>query len=135
MWSGREPSCEGRSIIHVLTTCAPVMSLTPLFISTAIRCSSLSLDNGIVEYTPSTDGSGLFSGDFSGSGLFGDPDTLSQYDYETIATHKCNTGFVLTVGDVERTCGDGNGVNGEWSGTAPVCQCMWYKKSYLQCLT
>ena len=77
-----------------------------------------------MEYTPSTDGSDLFSGDFSGSGLFSDPDILSQYDYGTIATYKCNTGFVLTVGDVERTCGDGNDVNGEWSGTAPVCQCM-----------
>ena len=106
-----------------------------IFISTAIRCSSLSLDNGIVEYTPSTDGSDLFSGDFSGSGLFSDPDILSQYHYGTIASHKCNTGFVLTVGDLERTCGDGNGVNGEWSGTASVCQCMWYRKGFSMCLT
>ena len=84
----------------------------------------LSFDNGIVEYTSSTDRSSLFSGDFSGSGFFVNPDVSFQYDYGTIAIHKCSTGFVLTVGDVERTCGDGNGVNGEWSGTAPLCQCM-----------
>ena len=75
-----------------------------------IICPPLVLGNGSVEYSSD----GAVSG---GIGVFS--------TYGTIATHSCNDGFVLTVGDVERTCGDGNGVHGEWSGMAAGCECKY----------
>ena len=53
----------------------------------------------------------------------GDSDGSSPYDYNTAATHTCNEGFFMTAGNVVRTCGNGEGVNGAWSGTAPTCTC------------
>ena len=37
------------------------------------------------------------------------------------ATYSCNTGFNL-VGDSTRTCL----ATGDWSGNAPICECMLY---------
>ena len=59
--------------------------------------------------------SGAYSGDGSGT-YSGDVAT-----YGTIALHSCDAGFVLTGGDAVRTCGDGVGVSGVWSGDAPIC--------------
>ena len=86
--------------------------------SAAIMCSPLFLGNGIVEYDMNIDGSGSFSGDTDG---------IMPHDFGITATHICNTGFVLTGGDAVRTCGDGLGVMGEWSGEELACQCkqMW----------
>ena len=42
----------------------------------------------------------------------------------SVATHSCNTGFVL-VGQTTRVCEDTNGEtvgNGTWSGSAPTCE-------------
>ena len=51
----------------------------------------------------------------------GDDDDAVPYDYNTMATHTCNEGFFMASGNSQRTCGDGEGVNGEWSGMAPMC--------------
>ena len=106
-----------------------------MFVFPAVRCGSLTLVNGRVEFSQSPEESGFFSGDDIASGFFGGIDDTALYIYGTTARHSCDNGFILTVGDVERTCGNGNGVNGEWSGTAPVCQCMLYRKSFSKCLT
>ena len=70
-------------------------------IQPAIICASLSsINNGAITYSP---------------------DISSPFNYGTTATHTCNEGFFL-VGDSTQTCdGDGSGVNGVWSGSAPVC--------------
>ena len=75
-------------------------SLLILF-SSAITCTSLSLlNNGVLSYNP---------------------DTMTPFDFGTTASYSCNEGFFL-VGNTNQTCGgDGSGVNGIWSGSAPVC--------------
>ena len=41
--------------------------------------------------------------------------------FGTVANHSCDEGYFL-VGDSVRTCeGNGSTVEGEWSGTVPVC--------------
>ena len=51
-----------------------------------------------------------------------------QLVFGTVANHSCDEGYFL-VGDSVRTCeGSGSTVEGEWSGTAPVCSgrpCIW----------
>ena len=39
----------------------------------------------------------------------------------TIATFTCDTGYTLSGGIINRTCGS----DGVWSGSAPVCQRKW----------
>ena len=99
-------------------------SLFGILIFTAIMCGSLTVANGTVEFSQNQQESGFFSGDITASGFFAGTDDTALYDYGTTARHSCDDGFVLTAGDVERTCGDGDGVNGEWSGIASVCECM-----------
>ena len=49
-------------------------------------------------------------------------DVLAPFDFGTVATYSCCTGFGLNGGDVTRMCeGDGSSSIGEWSGTAPTC--------------
>ena len=44
-------------------------------------------------------------------------DVLAPFDFGTVATYSCDTGFGLNGGDVTRMCeGDGSGPIGEWSG-------------------
>ncbi len=45
------------------------------------------------------------------------PDTIAPFDVGTVATHRCNDGFVL-VGSETRTCLFGS----RWSGLIPVCR-------------
>ncbi len=41
----------------------------------------------------------------------------------TVATYTCNTGYILS-GNITRTCGS----DGQWRGSALVCQCeLFYK--------
>ncbi len=74
-----------------------------------------------MEYNSNIDGSGLLFpyGDIASGFISGG---LSQYDFGTAATLTCNTGFSLTGGDSVRTCDNGKGVEGEWSGEQPDCQ-------------
>ena len=44
------------------------------------------------------------------------------YEYGTIATYQCDSGYELTGGDTVRTCtGDGSNPVGQWNGNAPFC--------------
>ena len=94
-------SCVQSTCVNVRRV--PIMNCTIFCTSlTAITCSvSLgSITNGQVTYSP---------------------DTTPPYDFGTVATFSCNTGFSLSV-DVVRTCGgDGSSQSGEWSGSSPVC--------------
>ena len=46
--------------------------------------------------------------------------------FGTVANHSCDEGYFL-VGDSVRTCeGNGSTVEGEWSGTVPVCSGRLY---------
>ena len=43
--------------------------------------------------------------------------------YDTTATYSCDVGFGLSGGEAVRTCeGDGNSLEGMWSGDAPTCK-------------
>ncbi|XP_064384964.1 uncharacterized protein LOC135333878 isoform X2 [Halichondria panicea] len=75
-WSGVIPTCE------------------------AITCSLLTINNGMVFYSP---------------------DTTDPFNFRTTATYSCNDGFFIE-GEQTRNCtGDGSSVNGEWTGVSPVC--------------
>ena len=49
------------------------------------------------------------------------PDTIAPYDFGTVATHVCDTGFGI-VGSMTRTC-ERVGISpvGAWSGSATTC--------------
>ncbi len=68
-----------------------------VFLASAIVCSDLSIENGIVLHS-------------SGS--------TNNRPVNTMATHTCNSGYTLSGGTNPRTCGS----DGQWSGSAPVCQ-------------
>ena len=72
-----------------------------LFLSIAIECPGLSLENGVVTYST---------------------DTSPNFELGTIATHFCNTGLSLQ-GPVTRTCVNDDGIDivGVWSGSPPTC--------------
>ncbi len=47
--------------------------------------------------------------------------STAPYDYGTVATYTCNTGYFLS-GIATRTCGgDGSSVTGAFSGVDPFC--------------
>ena len=49
-------------------------------------------------------------------------DDLAPFDFETVATYSCDTGFELNGGDVTRMCGgDGTSPDGFFTGSAPTC--------------
>ena len=68
---------------------------------TAITCYTLGvLGDGMITYSP---------------------DTVAPFNFDTNATHICDTGFFLN-GQSSRTCtGDGLTINGVWTGSAPEC--------------
>ena len=72
-----------------------------LFVSTVITCSLLGdLGNGSIVYHDNV---------------------TEQLVFGTVANQSCDEGYFL-LGDSVRTCeGSGSTVEGEWSGTAPVC--------------
>ena len=76
----------------------------------AITCQGLTTPvNGVIQYTPSSS---------------------APYDFGTIVSYQCNTGFGLIGGDATRSCGgDGSSPNGVWSGTPPTCQGMLNDRS------
>ena len=47
--------------------------------------------------------------------------TDNELKYGTRATHSCDEGYSLT-GDMVRTCGGGQGIHGDWSGTPLLCE-------------
>ena len=98
LWSGEAPSCRGIQKID-----SSFLSLFALCSYTGITCTSLSqINNGLVAYSS------------------------SPFNFGTTATYTCNEGFFLQ-GDRTRTCGgDGSGLNGVWSGSAPVCAGIQY---------
>ena len=49
-----------------------------------------------------------------------DDDGMPPYDYSATATYSCDEGFYLN-GASTRTCGDGTGKIGSWSGSEPSC--------------
>ena len=68
----------------------------------AIKCEELTpLNNGAIQYSVDTD--------------------QAPYSFSTIATYHCHEGFYLS-GEVERTCGNGEGTVGHWNGTASTCE-------------
>ena len=75
---------------------------TYLAVNLATSCSALlAVENGKVTYPSGT---------------------TEPYDYGTIATYQCDSGYELTGGDTVRTCtGDGSSTMGQWNGAAPVC--------------
>lgn len=45
----------------------------------------------------------------------------STFDFGTIATYSCESGFAV-IGSLKRTCGgDGSSLTGEWDGYDPTC--------------
>ena len=44
--------------------------------------------------------------------------TTNGNTVNSVASYVCDTGYTLTDGDKERTCGPDN----RWSGTPPVCE-------------
>ena len=53
--------------------------------------------------------------------------SMGEEEYPT-ATYSCDTGFILSGGNVTRMCERAtNEYRGEWSGTAPRCVCKDYK--------
>ena len=77
------------------------ISLIPLsFIG--IRCTELILDHGKITYAPASE---------------------SPYHYHgTVASFTCNEDFEL-VGSSTRTCtGDGNTIQGYWTGVLTYCE-------------
>ena len=69
---------------------------TYIFSSTAQCLPLASIPNGVITY---------------------DPDMIPDYDVDTVATHTCNLGFRLSLGNVTRVCL----ASGRWSGITPVC--------------
>ena len=69
--------------------------------NSAIECAALSIANGVIEFEM-------------------DADDMAPYDHGATATYSCNEGFHLN-GVSTRTCGDGTGTMGSWSGSAPSC--------------
>ena len=50
-------------------------------------------------------------------------DMIAPYDLDTLASYRCNPGFVLRGGNVVRTCVDaGDGSGGRFDGEAPTCE-------------
>ncbi len=50
-------------------------------------------------------------------------DLTSPYDFNTMATYVCFTGYGLSGGDEVLSCGgDGSSPNGVWSGVIPTCE-------------
>ncbi|XP_064387502.1 uncharacterized protein LOC135335845 isoform X3 [Halichondria panicea] len=74
----------------------PVCSMTPV-------CDELEMiTNGVIIYTD---------------------DMIAPYDLDTLASYRCNPGFVLRGGNVVRTCVDaGDGSGGRFDGEAPTCE-------------
>ncbi len=51
-------------------------------------------------------------------------DSTSLYEFGTVATYVCDSGFGLSGGVISSTCGgDDSDPVGTWSGTAPSCLC------------
>ena len=49
------------------------------------------------------------------------PDVLALFDFGTVATYQCDSGYAIS-GEDTRTCeGDGRFFMGTWSGVAPTC--------------
>ncbi len=50
-------------------------------------------------------------------------DFTPPYDYGTVATYSCNTGFSIGGGDVNSVCADvDNEAEGGWTRTPPTCE-------------
>ena len=87
---GLKPLCDYKLVI-----CCSI------HFSTAITCSALNIENGMIMYSS---------------------DTTAPYDFGTTATYQCNEGYSFVRGDEVRTCGvDGSSSNGSWSGQSPAC--------------
>ena len=56
----------------------------------------------------------------------GQVSTTAGTTFGQTATYSCNPGY-NPVGDITRTCQ----ATGEWSGSAPTCQCMLLKFEYM----
>ncbi len=53
-----------------------------------------------------------------------DMDMTTPFDYQTMATYSCASGYTLTGGDNVRTCVGSSDSRGEWSGMSPICEGM-----------
>ena len=49
------------------------------------------------------------------------PDTTALYEFQTVASYRCNNGFGLRNGDFTRNCVNSAVSSGQWDGTAPEC--------------
>ena len=100
VWSGSAPTCEGMFYSAVSTIkeiCEVSYMYKVMFLSIVVDCGSVTDPaNGQVSHTSGT--------------------TFGQ-----TATYSCNTGYNL-VGDSTRICQ----ATGQWSGSAPTCQRMFY---------
>ncbi len=52
-----------------------------------------------------------------------DPDMTAAFEVDTVATHRCDDGFILVVGSETRVCLN----TGIWSGLIPVCGGTYYR--------
>ena len=53
-----------------------------------------------------------------------DSNTTSPFDFGTTATYTCIEGYTLSGSETRMCKGDGLSVQGEWSGTTPICSSM-----------
>ena len=98
VFDGTAPSCEGMDGFEIFG------ALNASLFNTAIVCAELQeIENGAISYAPDSEG--------------------PVYDLGTVATYTCDEGFEL-IGEDSRTCEDvSNGPSGEFTGTAPTCEC------------
>ena len=57
------------------------------------------------------------------------PDTTSPYNYQTVATYSCNTGYGLFGDDTSRQCVSSTPGDAGWNGAAPTCESNLIKTS------
>ncbi len=89
-WSADPPTCDCELMVTVLN---PLLVSVCVCVCAAV-CPGLSVDNGMVMYSPSGP---LFE--------------------NTVATYTCTSGYTL-MGDMTRTCGS----NMMWNGNDPTCE-------------
>ncbi len=109
-WTGTSPTCEGMFyLVYFDTMYRNFNSLQEYKPTILILCTSAAITCPAL--SDPTNGQVTFA-----------TDPTVPYDYGTVATYSCGTGFGLS-GDIMRTCGgDGLTTDGVWSGIESTCE-------------
>ncbi len=59
------------------------------------------------------------------NGIIEYSESATSLGFMATATYNCNTGYALSGGDRESTCGASSSGAGEWSGIPPTCERKW----------